>query len=468
MGDLRYNVQNGIVDPTRKAMVLQEFEHFRSIAPKRFLGKLFKKGIVGASNKINDLSGGAIQRAYEADADPNLIDENGVQHMSEKQKSKAKTIALVCVICLLPLMMFIGPFLMPIMMFGVIGCFIFYLMSRTPEYKQYNYQQMIAQPALQTIDDKLFMTFMESSADLVNEQMSYDQALVEAHLVKPFGKRCDCTTYSRCTYDWMNRSNPDAFEFMGYRLYDTYQDSDGNSHTVTYFDGTIYKFRTGFNINGDINIMSTQTKKGLLGGEKEKNKYKKIKDRDVSIIDTENHEFAENFDTVAAYDQEAYMYLTPVMIETLLELRKRFNFCICIKGDVMTVTIENTGYGSSTQSVFSSHKPAFAPNSAEEELDSMISGYQKAIKSILELRDKLLPGRENAGFTYNSAATGVNNAQPVYNEQPVYNTQPTYNAQPVYNEQPAGMYDANASYNVGAEPMFDPGAVPTYNGESTY
>ena len=44
MGDLRYNVQNGIVDPTRKAMVLQEFEHFRSIAPKRFLGKLFKKG----------------------------------------------------------------------------------------------------------------------------------------------------------------------------------------------------------------------------------------------------------------------------------------------------------------------------------------------------------------------------------------------------------------------------------------
>ena len=113
MGDLRYNVQNGIVDPTRKGMVLQEFEHFRSIAPKRFLGKLFKKGIVGASNKIN-----------------------GVQHMSEKQKSKAKTIALICVICLLPLMMFIGPFLMPIMMFGVIGCFIFYLMSRTPEYKQ--------------------------------------------------------------------------------------------------------------------------------------------------------------------------------------------------------------------------------------------------------------------------------------------------------------------------------------------
>ena len=451
MGDLRYNVQNGIVDPTRKGMVLQEFEHFKSIAPKRFLGKLFKKGIVGASNKINDLSGGAIQRAYEADADPNLIDENGVQHMSKKQMDKSKTIALVCVILLLPVIMLIGPLFMPFIMIGVIGCIAFYFLNRSPEYKQYNYQQMIAQPALQTIDDKLFMTFMDSSADLVNEQMSYDQALVEAHLVKPFGKRCDRTTYSSCTYDWMNRSNPDAFEFKGYKLYDTYQDSDGHSHTVTYFDGTIFKFRTGFNINGSINIMSTETKKGVLGKEKEKNKYKKIKDRDVAIIDTENHEFAENFDTVATYDQEAYMYLTPVMIETLLELRKRFNFCICIKGDVMTVTVENCGYGSAGKSVFSSHKPMFAPNSTEMELDNMISGYQNAIKSILEFRDKLLPGRENASFTYNSAATGV------------------YNAQPSYNTQAAPMYDANASYTTGAVPTYDANAAAAYNnGDATY
>ncbi len=393
MGNLRYNLQNGFVDMAQKGRVLQEFEHFKAIAPKRFLGKLFRKGIVGASNKINDLSGGAIQRAYEADADPNLIDENGVQHMSQKQISKAKTIALVCVIVLMPVILLLAPLFMPLIMFGILAMVAFYFLSRSPEYKNYNYQQMIAQPALQILDNQLFMTFQPSSLDLTDEQVSYDQALVEAHLVRPFGKRCETYIHSSCTYDWMNHANPDAFEFMGYHMYYTYTDSDGNSRTETYFDGTIYKFRMGYSIGGEINIMSTETKKGILGGEHEKNKFKKIKNKEVAVIDTENHEFAENFDTIATYDQEAYMFLTPVMIETLLELRKRFFFCICMKGDVMTVTIERIGYGSSQKDVFSSRKPTFAPDSAEDELNSMLSGYSNAIRSILEIHDKLLPGR---------------------------------------------------------------------------
>ena len=371
---LRDKLYNNWVDQGRKNYVMQEYQHFASIAPKR----LFKSFITRRREMLE-------RQGLDPD-DPNA--RATPQLISGKN---AKIAAVVIVILLLPLIAFIGPYL-GMIAFVIFIVFLFkYMSSRTPEYKQYDFKTRIVQPTLQTIDEKLFLNFWDDPRDLVDNQVNYDNALVEAHLIIPTKGRCSSYTYSCCTYDWMNKANPDAFEFMGYKVYYEWKDSDNETHETTYFDGLVFKFRMEHSFRGSINIMSTHTKETLLGGEKEKNQFKHVKSND--IIDTESVEFASNFDTVATYGEEAFYYLTPVMIERLLELKKLHNFCICIKGDVMTVTLQNGHYKNVSSSTFSRSKPHFAPEYPEKDIASMISAYQKAIMSILELKDIVAPRR---------------------------------------------------------------------------
>jgi hypothetical protein len=134
--------------------------------------------------------------------------------------------------------------------------------------------------------------------------------------------------------------------------------------------------------------MSTQTKNTLIG-EREKNRFKKIKDKDINVIDTENSEFAVNFDTIATYDNEAYEYLTPSRIESLLKLRKDHYICICIKKNVMTVSIYG-GFKDVGKYAFAATKPYSRSLDSEAELDKMLRQYAKAVSSIYELRDILV------------------------------------------------------------------------------
>ena len=50
-------------------------------------------------------------------------------------------------------------------------------------------------------------------------------------------------------------------------------------------------FHLSYSVNGSVNIMSTKTKKNILGMDKEKNQFKKIKDRKEVVINTGNQAF---------------------------------------------------------------------------------------------------------------------------------------------------------------------------------
>ncbi len=357
-GGLRKTLNDRGLDYQKKALLLKECEYFASISPKSIfdnLGNAFKNFGSMSTVKI--------------------------------------VLTVVGAVVLIPLCLFFFRYgLVILFVAGLI--FLFGPLSKqSPEYRNYDYLHKIAEPTLKLFDDKMSLQYHYDAFDLTDETLAYEKALEEARLVEPIKKNYKKHPYSCASYDWNNPSNTDAFEAVGYKIYYEWEDDDGNTHEEVYFNGTIYKFRTSFTTNGTINIMSTETKKNLLGIEKEKNKFKKIKDKDITVIDTENHEFAENFDTIATYDEEAYRYLTPAMIENLLMLRKNYFFAICIKGNVMTVTIDKGGYRDARQSSLGrAGKTYFASKNPAGDLDSRIREIGNALLSIYELKDILDPG----------------------------------------------------------------------------
>ena len=350
---LREKIKSGFIDPLRKEQVLNELKYFNSIAPKSWR----------ESFKVN---------------------KEKIREFSEKYV----VFIIIGFFLLLPCIFALMAFALNI---GIILLLVWVFVGRnrgTPEYKAYDFRERVVRPALRLLDDRLDLNFHYNKYDLVDEDIYYDDALVEARLVRPINKKAHAYTYSSVSYNWDDIYDTDAFEMLGYKLYYEYKDSDGDTHEDIFFDGLIFKFRTSFTINGTVNIMSTQTKNTLIG-EREKNRFKKIKDKDINVIDTENSEFADNFDTIATYDNEAYEYLTPSRIESLLKLRKDHYICICIKKNVMTVSIYG-GFKDVGKYAFAATKPYSRSLDSEAELDKMLRQYTKAVSSIYELRDILV------------------------------------------------------------------------------
>ena len=353
----RKRLKTGDVHLANREKLLEEYKYFASIARKSNMPN-FKK----YTSKLGELTNGNT------------------------------TVTIIVMILLIPVIIMVMSIAMPVMLMLLLVFALTSMGKQSPEYKNYDYFHRIADAKLKLFDDKLSANFTFDGKDLVEEPLSYDDALVEGYMVKPFNKKAIGRFTSMCAYDWQNVTNTDAFEFMGYKIYYEWRDDDGDTHEEVYFNGTIFKFRTSFTTNGAVHIMSTTTKKGVMGGEKEVNKFKKIKDKEVNIIDTENPYFAENFDTIATYDDEAYRFLTPSMIETLLNLRRDFFFAITLKGNVMTVAIDGNSFRNAGKDVMNVNKPYFGPKDPELEMNQEIDSCRKALISIYELKDILDPG----------------------------------------------------------------------------
>ena len=355
----RQRLLRGDVHLANREKLLGEYKYFASIAPKSSFSGI-SDSIRNITGKINDFTGGN------------------------------KVVIVLLMVILIPLIIVLLSVALPAMMLLLLVTVMF-SSKQNPEYKNYNYYSRILELICKLFDEKLSPNFHYNSAEIIDEQKSYDDALVDARLVVPFHKKARGHTFTSMSYDWGNAKNTDSFEFLGYKIFYEWRDDDGETHEEVFYNGCIYKFHTSFTINGTVNIMSTVTKKGILGGEKEVSKFKYIKDKEINVIDTENQFFAENFDTIATNDAEAYRFLTPAMIETLLRLRQNYYFCICIKGNVMTVAIDKGGYKNAIQSTMNVSKPFFAPKDPEVEMNRKINDCRNAMLSIYELKDLLDP-----------------------------------------------------------------------------
>ena len=258
------------------------------------------------------------------------------------------------------------------------------------KYNMYNFNPIIGESTLQLLDEKLAMCFHPDPSDLVDRAMPYFNALVEAHMIRPPRGEPHVKEFAHCSYAWWNQYNTDSFEYLACRIYTERKDKYHNIHENVCFDGFIYKFHTSFTINGTLHIMSTIST-AILGVEMERNPFKHVKHHKVAVIDTENHEFDTHFDVLATYDEDAYQYLTPTMMETLLAFRQRYSFSICIKGNVMTVAIENNGLKFAKPLVFDARLPIYDLNH-KTEAPMLLGAYRDALLSIYELKDRLDPG----------------------------------------------------------------------------
>ncbi|MBO4864215.1 MAG: DUF3137 domain-containing protein [Eubacterium sp.] len=357
----RKRLINGELDQSRIALLKSELDYFSSIAPRSLLDR------IKSNTKFANMEQGT------------------------------KALFIILGLMMIPIALAAFSLFAPLVIIAFVAYTAITRGKQNPEFKSYNFIDRIATPTLKIFDDKLEARFHYDALDLVDTDMHYQDALVEAHMIKPVKSKCYGTTFSTCSYDWAERPTTDSFEFAGYKVSYEWTDSDGDKHEEIYFNGVIFKFRTSFTTNGIVNIMSTNSSKGLLGGEKEKNIFKPIKDRELRVIDTENHEFAENFDTIATFDDEAYRFLTPTMIETLLNLRKKYFFSICIKGNVMTVTIDKSGYKDATMDALKQSRPFFGFKDTEAEANNRICNCGKFLMSVYELKDILDPGGIYAG-----------------------------------------------------------------------
>ncbi len=346
LSSFRKRILNGEVHLARREALIKEYEHFISIAPKSPLEKL------------------------------------GISRFRELPQDK-KGLYLLIFFILAPIWLPMIPMFIVVMAFVVVAS----RGSGSPEYKAYDFGKNIVEPILKLFDEKMELRNYLDSHDLVDTDVYYSQALVDAYLINPVKSKSTYDYLSFGSYNWKDASDPDSFDFSGYKVYHQYEDSDGDTHETVYFIGGIYKFHLSFTIDGTVNIMSTSTSKTLFG-EREKNKFKNIKDKEIEVIDTENHAFSEQFDTIATYDKDAYRYLTPTMIENLLELRKHYYFAICIKGNVLTITIDNNGYkGADPYSFGETTKPLYGYGDPEREIDRRADRVRQALISIYELRD---------------------------------------------------------------------------------
>lgn len=358
---LRRKLNVGEIDPNKKQDILREREYLASVAPRPFLHGIREK-----------LRGG-------------------------KHPVAALLLAFFGVFFLFLALVYAKIFYIA---FLLVVIYIYVLKPKLAkrEYKEYDYLERIAEPTLHLFDDKLTLGYHDDSADLVDEKTSYQNALAEAYLVKPFGKRCDQSIYGWCSYDWENASDLDAFEYVRTQLYHVTRDSETDREDVTtYFNGHVLKFRTSFAVNGSIHVMSTTSKRSLLGGEKKKNHFKKINNRELNVIEVGNREFDENFDVAATFEDEAYRYLTPAVTESLLELRKDCFFSLCIKGNVITIAIDNETFRSLGDKNFYFAKPAVDPQKASEELDEKIDAVRFGLMTICEIKEAVDPSSRYVG-----------------------------------------------------------------------
>ena len=353
MGTIRKNIIDGQVDEFKKADLLREYAYFASVAPQSLMSKL-----------------GLGKNKEQGDSGKNPF------------KSCLMTLLTPLWICL---------FIVSIPILIIVA--IIRSMTQNPEYKNYNFSEKIVEPTLRLFDDELTFGFNFDPSEVADGVEDYNQALVEARLVKPFGGYCRTSSNNNLSYRWDDKTDTDSFEATTYRLYDEWDDDDGGSHETVYFNGAIYKFHLSYSVNGSVNIMSTKTKKNILGMDKEKNQFKKIKDRKEVVINTGNQAFDESFDTVATYNEEAFKFLTPSMIETLLELRNNYFFSICIKDNVLTVAIDEKPYGKASHFAISKVKPYSAPKDPAADLEDRITLVRNYLTSIYELKDRLDPIR---------------------------------------------------------------------------
>lgn len=111
------------------------------------------------------------------------------------------------------------------------------------------------------------------------------------------------------------------------KIQDEHTDSDGDSHTVTLFEGQWMKFDFPKSFKSNIQVYS----KGFNNVKKNKKNFftkkfnKEKNDEKRTLILTESEEFNKKFKIYASNEHDAYYVLTPHLLEAIEKLKSEFS-----------------------------------------------------------------------------------------------------------------------------------------------
>lgn len=174
-------------------------------------------------------------------------------------------------------------------------------------------------------------------------------------------------------------NNDDGFAFMNVEASSKVVDKDKKEMITTVFKGTLFAVKLDFSLSTPVYLYSTKNVLGL-----EFSPYRTIRDP----IEVENVEFNKNFQVCSDDQVSAFRFLSPLVIENLLELRKKYpKFGMCAKENYLIFTIQSKKWLlSQPTNIFDINKYSFydAIEEVKDVLDLMYSVKEAVDTSEIE------------------------------------------------------------------------------------
>lgn len=134
------------------------------------------------------------------------------------------------------------------------------------------------------------------------------------------------------------RKNEKDYSCSNIHLTKERTDPDGNTTVDTCYLGQAYTAEYKMNLPGSIRIFSTRKFKPFQ--KKSRSGYPSKRPEETKI-ETDNMEFNDNFDVYASDGQSAFFVLTPLVMEQLLEMKKRYEqLGVYINGNQLVITLK--------------------------------------------------------------------------------------------------------------------------------
>lgn len=255
----------------------------------------------------------------------------GVENLKYNQMSLAGWIALIfsfSVLAKLPVSLcFIG---FSCLIASIV--WLIYIHAKYGKYKHkgYTYQKSVVKPMLERLAPNIHVepkieTDPVIFPDAMNKSVPYQ--MYKARLV-PIKDAC----YNKgLAIDYCDGQD-------GFQAYRIKLDVMRDKHYRVYFNGTLLHLKLKKNYPGYMYIMSTYSKKGVLGDEREVVNFDKLH-KGEEKVDIESEEFNSKFEVYATDPVQAFRYLNSSVVERLIELRKQYKFCCYINENDIWISI---------------------------------------------------------------------------------------------------------------------------------
>ena len=195
----------------------------------------------------------------------------------------------------------IAPIIPVLLLLGSLGMFLFYTIKKRSAYVK-GFKHELVEAILKGIFTDLYF----------EPKRGLHESVIKGTGMMQMGNRYSSDDYIRGKYKDI------GFEQADVCIQQVTTDSEGRSHTTTYFRGRWMIFEFNKNFASDL-----QVRESGFAYAKKKGGWFTPKEEKMKKLELEDAEFNKGFNVYASNDHEAYYILTPHIMESMKTLRDR-------------------------------------------------------------------------------------------------------------------------------------------------